>query len=91
VSYSLKARVIGSQKLAVTRQQSIHNNRGMVFSAQSVPMAAHATMEYVMPSQNNHCTLTEERCFLRSLCQDDINRVSATNRLRRPNVSYSDL
>jgi hypothetical protein len=49
-------------------------NGGMVFSAQSVPMAAHATVEYVMPSLSNSCCATEERCFLRGPCRDVISR-----------------
>jgi hypothetical protein len=48
VAYSLKARIMVSQKPAVTRQRSVNNNREIVFSAQSVSMAAHATMEHVM-------------------------------------------
>jgi hypothetical protein len=44
-----------SQQPAVTRQLSV-NNRGMVYSAQSVPMAAHKTMEYIMPSLSKNCT-----------------------------------
>jgi hypothetical protein len=36
----------------------------MVFSAQAMPMAAHATKDYVMPSLNNNFTVTEEQCFL---------------------------
>jgi hypothetical protein len=42
----------------------------MVFSVQSVQIAAHATMEYVMSFLSNNCTATEERCFLRSPCRD---------------------
>jgi hypothetical protein len=64
VAYSLKARFMESQKPAATRQRSVKNNRGMMFSVQSLPMAANATMEYVMPSLSNSRTLTEERCFL---------------------------
>jgi hypothetical protein len=73
VAYSLKAIIVESQQPVVTRQRSV-NNRGMVFSVQSVPMAAHAPMEYVKPLRSNNCTLTEERCFLRRLCQDVISR-----------------
>jgi hypothetical protein len=62
VVYSLKARIVESQQLAVTRQRPVNNNRGIVFCAQSVPMVAHATMEYIMPSRSNSCTATEERC-----------------------------
>jgi hypothetical protein len=57
---------IRSQQPAVTRQRPV-NNREMVFSAQTVPMAAHATMEYLTPSLINNCTAAEERCFLHSL------------------------
>jgi hypothetical protein len=42
VEYLLKARIVESQQLANTRQQPINNNRGIVFSLQSVPMAANA-------------------------------------------------
>jgi hypothetical protein len=38
----------------VTRQRPVYSNRGMAFSAQSAPMAAHATMD----------AAAEERCFL---------------------------
>jgi hypothetical protein len=69
VAYSLKARIVESQQLAVTWQQPVNNNRGMVFSMQSMPMAAHATMKYVMPSLSNNCTATEEQCFLCGQCQ----------------------
>jgi hypothetical protein len=60
VAYSLKAKIVESEQPAVTRQRPV-NNRGMVFSALSVAMAAHATMEYVMPSLSNNCTATEEQ------------------------------
>jgi hypothetical protein len=72
VTYSLKARIV-AQRPAVTRQRNV-NNRGMVSSAQSMPMAAHATMEYVMPSLSNNYTATEERRFLCSSCRDVISR-----------------
>jgi hypothetical protein len=36
VAYSLKARVVESQQLAITKQRPVSNNRGMVFSTQSV-------------------------------------------------------
>jgi hypothetical protein len=64
VAYSLKARIVGSQLSAVTGQRPVNNDRGMMFSAQTLPMVAHATMEYVTPSLSNNCTITEERCFL---------------------------
>jgi hypothetical protein len=44
----------------------------MMFSAQSVSIAAHATMEYSMPSLSNSCTATEERCFLCGPCRSYI-------------------
>jgi hypothetical protein len=47
-----------SQQLAVTRHWPINNIKGMGFSAQSMLMAAHATMECVMPSLGNNCTVT---------------------------------
>jgi hypothetical protein len=42
----------------------------MVFSDQYVPMAMHATVEYVMLLLSNNCTATEERCFLRGPYRD---------------------
>jgi hypothetical protein len=59
VTYSLKTRIVKSQQAAVTRQWPV-NNSGMVFSAQFVLMAAHATMEYVMPSLSKNYPSTEE-------------------------------
>jgi hypothetical protein len=35
----------------------------MVVFMQSMLMAAHATVEYVMPSVSNSCTATKEWCF----------------------------
>jgi hypothetical protein len=72
VTYSLKARTVDSLQPAVTRQRPGYNNRGMVFSTRSVPMAAYATMEYVMPPLSNDRTATKERCFLRDPCRDVI-------------------
>jgi hypothetical protein len=46
------------------------HNRGIVFSAGSVPMAANATFEYVMPPLSNNRTPTKERRFLRGPCRD---------------------
>jgi hypothetical protein len=65
VVYSLNARIGESQQLAITRQWPVNNNRGIVFSVQSVPMIAHTTVEYVMPSLSNNCIATEERHYLR--------------------------
>jgi hypothetical protein len=42
----------------------VNNNIEVVFSAQSIPMAAHAIKEYVTPLLNNNFTVTEEQCFL---------------------------
>jgi hypothetical protein len=53
---SLKASIVESQQLAVTRQRPLIKNRRMAFYAQSMPMAAHATLEYVMLSLSNNCT-----------------------------------
>jgi hypothetical protein len=39
----------------------------MVFSAQSVQMAAHARVKYVMPSLSNNCTATEKVFSVRSV------------------------
>jgi hypothetical protein len=44
----------------------------VMFSAQSLSMAAHATMEYVMPLLSNICTATGERYFLCGPCRDYI-------------------
>jgi hypothetical protein len=76
VAYSPKARIMELQQLPVTRRRPINNDRGMVFSAQSVPMAAHATVECSMSSLSNSCTATGERCFLRDPFRDVINRAS---------------
>jgi hypothetical protein len=66
-TYLLKARIVETQQPAATRKCPV-NNRGTVFSAQTVPMAAHATMKCVMPPLNNNCTLTEEWCFQHGPC-----------------------
>jgi hypothetical protein len=58
VAYSLKARILESHQPAVTRQQPI--NRGMAFCMQSMLMAEHATVEYIIPSLSQNCTATEE-------------------------------
>jgi hypothetical protein len=76
VAYLLKTRAVESQQPAITRQRCVNNNRGMAFSAQSVPMTAHAKMGYVMPSLSNNCTATEERYLLRSPCREVISRSS---------------
>jgi hypothetical protein len=57
VAHSLKGRTAESQQPAVTRQRPVDSNRGMVFSEQSVPMAEHTTLKYVMPSLSKqlHC------------------------------------
>jgi hypothetical protein len=56
-------REIRNYTTAVTRQQRVKNKREMVFSAQSVPMAGHATVEYVMTSLSNYCIATENGVF----------------------------
>jgi hypothetical protein len=65
MAYSLKATIMELQQPAFTMQQPVKKSIGMVFSEQSVPIAAHATVEYVMASLSNSCIATEERCFLR--------------------------
>jgi hypothetical protein len=76
VANSLKARNVESQQPAITRQWPA-NNRGMVFSAQSVPMAAHAIMKYVIPSLSKNCTATEELFYtVRAEMTDDQMTVS---------------
>jgi hypothetical protein len=68
-----------SQQPAFTRQRPVNNNRGMVFSAQFVPMVEHAAMEYVMPSLSNNCTTTEEWCFLGDACRVVFSRTSQSS------------
>jgi hypothetical protein len=52
LAYSLKAKIVESQLPAVTGQRPLNsNNKGMVLSAQSVPIAAYETMEYVYHRQ----------------------------------------
>jgi hypothetical protein len=75
VAYSLKERTVESQQLAVSMQRPL-NNRGMVFSVQSVLMAAHAATEYIIPSLSNNFTATEEQCFMHGTYQDIISRNS---------------
>jgi hypothetical protein len=38
---------VESQQLAITTEQPIYNNIGIVFSAWSMPIAAHGTLEYI--------------------------------------------
>jgi hypothetical protein len=51
VAYLLKARIVESQQPIFARELPL-NNRVIVFSAQSVPMAVYATVECVMPSKS---------------------------------------
>jgi hypothetical protein len=51
--------------LAAARKQQ----KELFFSAQSVPMVAPTTVEYVMPSLSKNRTATEEQCFLRDMCR----------------------
>jgi hypothetical protein len=53
--HMLKATIVVSQQPAVTSERPV-NSRGIAFSAQSMPMSVHATMECVI----NDYTLTEE-------------------------------
>jgi hypothetical protein len=55
-----------TQQQAVTRQRHA-NNRKIVFSAQSVSMAALATLEYILPLLCNSFSVIEERRVLRGL------------------------
>jgi hypothetical protein len=57
----------GVTTAAVTRQRPVKNNRGMAFSTQSMPMAAHATLDYVVPSLSNKFTATQELFPTRSV------------------------
>jgi hypothetical protein len=74
VAYLLKARIVESQQPAITRQRPENNNRGVVFFVQSVLMAVHTTVEYIMPLLSNNCTATDEQCFPCSLRQGVISR-----------------
>jgi hypothetical protein len=56
VAYSLKTRIVESQQLGVTIQRPL-NNRGMVFSVHSMPMVAHAAIEYIIPSITDYSSL----------------------------------
>jgi hypothetical protein len=62
-----------TQQPAITGQRPV-NNKGIVYSAQSVLTAVHATVEYFMPPLSNNCTVTEEWCFLRGPCRDVIRK-----------------
>jgi hypothetical protein len=80
VSYSFKARNVELQRPAVTGQRPVSNNRGIVLSAQSLSIASHATMKYVMPSLSNNCIATEKQCFLRSPCRDNQGQLAVGDR-----------
>jgi hypothetical protein len=45
VAHLLKARIVESQQPAITRHWPVNSNKGIVFSAQSVLVAAHTTMK----------------------------------------------
>jgi hypothetical protein len=49
-------------------------NGGIVFSAESVWIYSHATVEYVIPPLSKNCIATEERYFLRGPCRGVIER-----------------
>jgi hypothetical protein len=53
-----------------------HKQERNAVSAQVMPMAAHTTVECIMPSLSNSCTATEERCFLHGPCWDVMRRTS---------------
>jgi hypothetical protein len=78
VAYSFKARIVKSQQPDVTRQWCINNNRGMLFSAMSILMAAHARIKYVMPLLSNNCSVTGTVFSTRSMlrCYKHYNSVS---------------
>jgi hypothetical protein len=57
--YSLKARIVVLEQPAVTMQRPV--NRRMAFSVQFAPMAAYATIEYVIISLSNNFTPTGKR------------------------------
>jgi hypothetical protein len=69
VAHSLKEKIVEPQQPAVIRQRPANNKREMVFSAQSVIVAANATMEHVMPSLSNTYTATKQRCSLCGPCR----------------------
>jgi hypothetical protein len=58
VAYSLETRIVESQQQAVTRHQPIQNNREIAFSEHVMPMAAHASMEYIMLLIRYNCLAT---------------------------------
>jgi hypothetical protein len=60
-----KQRVVEAQQSAVTRQGPLIDNRGIMFPAQSVSMAAHTTMVYFVSLLNND---KWRRNKLRRLC-----------------------
>jgi hypothetical protein len=59
---------------AVAKLLPVNSNRGKVFSVRSLPMAAQATMQYVVPPLSNNCTATDKRCFLCGPCRKVISR-----------------
>jgi hypothetical protein len=64
-------REIRNYTTAVTMQRPV-NNRGVVFSVQTVSIAVQAPMEYVILSSSNNCTAIEEWYFVRRPCRDVI-------------------
>jgi hypothetical protein len=58
---------ISNYKTGVANYWPVNSNRVMVLSVQSVLMAAHVKMEYVMPPLSNNCTA-------RGLCQHIISK-----------------
>jgi hypothetical protein len=91
VIYLVKARIVESQQVAVTRQWPVNNNRGMVFSVEPMLMAVHTIVEYIMPSLSNNFTATQERCFLRGLCQVVISRSRSAHIVTKVIVDYSEM
>lgn len=53
VACLLKAKIVESQHPAFTREWPTNDNRGMMFSVQSMRTAAYARMEYVISLSNN--------------------------------------
>jgi hypothetical protein len=51
-------REISKDTTVVSKLWLLIRNRGIAFSAWSVPMAVHATLEYVNPPLSNNCTVT---------------------------------
>jgi hypothetical protein len=54
----------------------VNNNKEIVFSAQSIPIAAQATKDYIMLSLSSNYTVIEEQRFLSGMCRATLYRTS---------------